>query len=154
MLLLLLACTSTPDDPHDSEGVEDTEPVPEDCAVEGDEDQDGLADCEDPDCEAEVACQPENLPPSEPAITIQPAEPTDNDALTCVVTEPGIDPEGETVIHQFAWLVNNEDAQLNTESVSAFKTTVGDVWECQARAWDGVNQSEVVRASVTIVAPE
>ena len=154
MLLLLLACTATPEDTDDRKVGDDTEPATEDCATVGDEDLDGLADCEDEDCQEDTACVPEDLPPSEPVITVVPAEPTDNDGLSCVVTESGVDPEGEVVIHQFAWLVNNEDAQLNGETVSAFKTSVGDVWECQVRAWDGVNQSEVVRASVTIAAAE
>lgn len=152
MLLMVLACVGG-DDPKDSgETAQETAPPKEDCLTEGDEDGDGKADCEDEECDGTDACaEEENLPASSPVIAIEPAEPTDGDSLKCLVVEPGVDPEGLTVIHRFSWAVNGEDAGETNETITSFKTTVGDSWTCQVVAWDGYQNSEPAQTSVTIL---
>ena len=151
MLLLLMACVDGVDTGDSTEEPEDTTPPMEDCDVEGDEDGDGAADCDDEDCEDAEACEEQNLPASAPVIAIEPAEPTTSDALECLVVEPGVDPENLTVIHRFSWAVNGEDAGETTENITSFKTTVGDTWTCQVVAWDGYQNSEPAQTSVTIL---
>ena len=79
-----------------------------------------------------------------------PEAPLSDEVLVCEVLEPGVDPDGETVIHLFAWLQNGEDASETGDTISAFKTATGDQWTCQVNAWDGTLQSEPVQVTVLI----
>ena len=133
MLLILLACTG--------------EPEPDDSAVDPVDTSSDTADTADTTDTGEL-----NLPPSEPVISITPEAPLTSDLLTCNVVEPGVDPELETVIHQFAWARNGEDANEHNDTITALKTSPGDSWICQVTAWDGQHQSEPVQATVTIAA--
>ena len=47
---------------------------------------------------------PADLPPTAPTVVVEPADPTTDDDLTCMVTIASTDPEGVAVTHRFAWL--------------------------------------------------
>ncbi len=91
-----------------------------------------------------------NRPPSAPTIRISPASPTDSDVLTCVIDTESTDPDGDAVSYTYAWTVDGEDAGLNTATVGAALTVVGQEWGCNVTASDGQATSAAATASVTI----
>jgi hypothetical protein len=93
-----------------------------------------------------------DLPPSAPEIEIEPAEPTENDDLTCAVKTQSVDPEGEAVTYHYVWDVDGQNPEIETETVSASETWPGQIWTCRAWASDGNNDSDYDEAAVEIEA--
>jgi hypothetical protein len=91
-----------------------------------------------------------NDPPSAPQVAIEPAAPLTDDALTCTVTVPGVDPEGEPVTHELEWLKDGAPTGITSATVAATSTTRGEQWRCQAVATDGVSDSELAFAVASI----
>ena len=82
-------------------------------------------------------------------MAISPDEPLPGAALTCTILEPGIDPEGEVVTHEFRWEVDGAGTALATAEVPAGETRGEETWTCVAVANDGRQAGAEGRASVT-----
>ena len=71
-----------------------------------------------------------NQPPSAPAVRVDPAEPTPGAALTCVIDQASVDPEGQTVTYEYSWLRNGEATDHEGETVEAGGTAACETWTC------------------------
>lgn len=93
---------------------------------------------------------PTNAPPTAPGVTILPANPGDNDDLTCAVTTPSYDLDRVTL--EYRWFRSGAYAKDvgDKARVSRTLTGSGQVWECRVRATDGVEWSPPASATVTI----
>ncbi len=93
-----------------------------------------------------------NQPPSAPTVSISPAEPTDDDVLTCVIDTESVDPDGDAVTFSYAWTVDRTDAGVSGAAVDPSLTTAGQTWTCTVTANDGDLSSVPGSASVEVVA--
>lgn len=125
---------------------------PGECSDDGDNDSDGLFDCEDPDCSLHPECAP-NAPPTAPVVEVTPANPTTTDGLACTMTTPAEDPDGDPITYTFGWQVDGVDAEIEDaeqSAVPAERTTREETWTCVANAHDGVEYGPGGTASVVI----
>ena len=99
---------------------------------------------------ASVTIQRENAAPSAPVVAITPAEPTDDDALSCAVVTESVDPDGDAVTYAYAWTVDGTDAGVTVASVDAARTSAGQTWTCSVTASDGSASSGAGSASVVV----
>jgi len=92
-----------------------------------------------------------NRAPSTLAIEIAPADPVTTDDLTCIITVPSVDPDGDTVLYIYRWYLNGEmQSDLTSETVPASRTNKGDIWECVVTPYDGRDYGPSAHAEVTI----
>lgn len=91
-----------------------------------------------------------NRAPSAPTVSISPAEPTDDDVLTCVIETESVDPDGDTVSYAYAWSVDGGDAGITGATVNAALTEVGQQWTCAVTASDGELESGAASVSVEV----
>ncbi len=145
-LLFLAGCPAAPEDEEARvEGAEGG-----DCSDGADNDQDGAFDCDDDGCAASPDCGTENAAPSGAAIAIEPAAPTDEDDLACVIVTASTDPNGDAVSYRYAWSIDGADAGVATETVSAALTSGGKTWTCTVTPTDGTLDGVPATASATI----
>lgn len=78
-----------------------------------------------------------NSAPGAVGVVIEPADPRDDDDLTCVVDDRAEDPDGDDVTYTYAWTVGGQDAGITEATVPASATTHGDTWTCIATPTDG-----------------
>ncbi len=97
-----------------------------------------------------VGCGELNSPPTAPGITIQPAEPTTDDDLTCVVETPSSDPDGDPITYRTNWTIDGLSTGMETLVVPAAQTRDGEEWTCVVRASDNQVEGPEGRASVVI----
>lgn len=96
-------------------------------------------------------CAPLSSPPSAPTVAIEPAAPTVDDALRCVVVEESVDPDGQEVEYRFDWAVDESWLGLESADLAADQTRSGETWSCRALAFDHSLESEPSEpATVTI----
>ncbi|MBM4390897.1 MAG: hypothetical protein FJ090_07220 [Deltaproteobacteria bacterium] len=108
---------------------------------------DGYSDVLTVEAEVTVA----NTPPEISSVTISPSDPTDSDDLTCTVRAS--DEDGEDPETGYRWFRDGVEATEvgNSDTVPSDLTTIGESWECQGEATDGVDtvtllsDAEVVR---------
>jgi hypothetical protein len=97
-----------------------------------------------------------NDPPSPPTVTVTPSAPTALHPLRCAASG-AVDPQGAPVDYRLAWSVNRAGGWVlapgQTEAVlPASAVMPGERWRCEARAWDGALESELVVAEVEVLA--
>jgi len=94
---------------------------------------------------------PTNVPPTTPAIAIQPEEPTADDTLLCAITTPSVD--SDAVTYRTRWERDGAFVKELGESpsVPAALTAEGEVWTCRVRATDGLEWSREVEDTATIL---
>lgn len=98
-----------------------------------------------------AGCGPLTSPPTVPEVAIEPASPTVDDNLTCVVTLESEDPDGQVVDYRFDWAVNDQWLGIEDAVLMADQTQSGETWSCRAVAFDNSLDSEPSEpASVTI----
>ena len=166
-LSLALACNDTALLEIEHEGDE-----PGECSDGADQDRDDLFDCDDPDCAGSEECQGTDgtdgtdgadgtggsdgsdgsvdLAPTPPGVSIEPERPRDGEDLSCVVSTPSEDPDGDPVSYRYRW--TRSGAEVGTEAqLPAAVTAEGDELVCtvtpQAAGLDGLPGS----ASTTVV---
>ncbi len=96
---------------------------------------DGLSDV----LTVEASVTVTNTPPEITSVSVSPSDPTDGEDLSC--SARASDEDGEDPTLSYRWLrdgVEATDVGLN-DTVDAEFTTVGEVWNCQAEATDGVD---------------
>lgn len=91
-----------------------------------------------------------NRPPTAPAIRIAPARPTSADDLSCEVTTPSTDPDGDSVSYRYAWRRDGSATGYTTSVVTSSATATGEEWTCAVTPTDGDLDGPTVTASVTI----
>ena len=102
-------------------------------------------------------CELPNTPPGKPSVYITPAFPEDDDDLYCHAYS--YDADNDTIVYHYQWYKNDSlfrtyTTKSNSTSISRAYTSVGDVWKCVVKAYDGEAYSEENYDSVTISAPE
>lgn len=105
-----------------------------------------------PAATASVTIVDDNRAPGTPAVAITPAEPGDDDDLSCVVTTESIDPDGDAVTYTYAWSLDGEDAGLTTPTVAAGLTSATQEWTCTVTPTDGSLTGDAASSTVTILA--
>ncbi len=78
-----------------------------------------------------------NSPPSAPLVAIQPASPALTDNLTCVITTPSIDLDGDSVTYRYGWMRNGQATTVTSSVVDAARTSDRETWRCVVTAFDG-----------------
>lgn len=109
---------------------------------------DGLLDGPSSSAEAKVTAVGD--PPSPPVIEIQPASPTTDDDLSCVIVEPSIDPDGMEVVYTFSWYQDGALFSSDVADVEAAATAPGEEWMCEVEAYDLWSSSGPATAAVII----
>jgi hypothetical protein len=89
--------------------------------------------------------------PSAPSVSLSPSAPYGDDDLVVSIDTPSVDPEGDRVTYGYAWY---RDGVASTASSSATlpasATTRGERWTVEVWANDGLGESPLGSASVTI----
>ena len=92
-----------------------------------------------------------NHAPFAPSVAITPSLPATGDDLSCVITTPSTDPDGDEVSYSYQWYKDEElQSELTSNIVGAEHTNVGEVWKCVVTPNDGTEDGESARAEVTI----
>lgn len=149
-LLFLAGCPPAPEDEDSGEEARVEGAEGGDCSDGADNDQDGAFDCDDDGCAASPDCGTENAAPSGAAIAIEPAAPTDEDDLACVIVTASTDPNGDAVSYRYAWSIDGAAAGIDGETVSAALTSGGETWTCTVTPTDGTLDGVPATASATI----
>jgi hypothetical protein len=97
---------------------------------------DGTA--ESPHASAEVTIQ--NSPPAAPQVVIEPEVARTRDELTCRVSVPSIDPDGDEVTYSYFWWRNDKPLQGSSDvgKLPALATVKRDRFRCSATPSDGI----------------
>jgi hypothetical protein len=108
-----------------------------------------------------------NTPPGAPAVSLAPLEPEEDDDLTCQITAPASDPDGDSLSYTFAWTVDDAaypdvfPAALGPTStthpddtVPADDTVQGQLWRCAVTADDGTTTGPAGMAQAEILPPQ
>lgn len=99
-----------------------------------------------------------NSPPSAPAITATPAQPSDTDTLRCAVTTGSIDLDNDGVRYGIAWTKNGASTAFAATNqvigaevtVPGSATAVGDTWTCTVTADDGNGGTRTTTTALTV----
>ena len=98
-----------------------------------------------------------NSPPSTPVVDVTPDSPVTTDDLTCTVTSPSTDPDGDTVTYTYKWYKDgNLQSGLTTittalsVTIDSSNTAEGEVWKCVVTPNDGTEDGPTDQDEVTI----
>jgi len=91
-----------------------------------------------------------NTPPTAPEIDITPGTPEVNNILSCAVTVPSEDADGDEVTYAVRWFQNGNDGAFSNEDVPAEATAPGDEWACQITPFDGTDEGPRAEAVVQV----
>lgn len=99
------------------------------CGDGADNDGNGLFDCDDLACAGAPECAP-NQPPSAPEVVLDPASPTTEDTIRCVIETASVDPEGDDVEYAWSWTLDGNAIDSAATAIDPDQTVRGDVWMC------------------------
>jgi alpha-tubulin suppressor-like RCC1 family protein len=122
---------------------------PGECSDFADNDEDGLFDCDDPDCAGSPDCDVNDLPTAA-LVRVEPVGAQTLDPLTCVIETASVDLDGDPISYFFSWTVDGVDAEVEGAAVGADRTTRGEVWSCTVVANDGIGDGPGGSGAVTI----
>jgi hypothetical protein len=89
--------------------------------------------------------------PSAPAVRLTPGTPTTTDDLVVVIDTPSVDPEGDPLTYAYAWSRDGVPSGASSgATLPASATADGEVWTVDVWASDGLAESPVGSARVTI----
>lgn len=109
-----------------------------------------------------VAMRPWNAPPSKPTINVTPDNPITTEALTCTITIPSIDSDGDAVEYIYEWFrdqgsgfepvpaLTTFTTELNL-SIDSLNTQKDEAWKCVVTSHDGAYNSTSDEDQVTIL---
>jgi hypothetical protein len=98
----------------------------------------------------------ENTAPTAPTVVIDPASPTADEALQCVVETASTDVDGDALAYTFSWTRDGvaftalDRTDWPDDTVPADTTVAGEVWACTAVPDDALDEGPAATASVTI----
>jgi alpha-tubulin suppressor-like RCC1 family protein len=79
-----------------------------------------------------------NTRPTAPVLAITPNPPGENDPLTCTITSPSTDADGDTITYTYAWYRNGSVVMgQTTNTFGAALTSFGEVYHCTVTPNDG-----------------
>ncbi len=80
-----------------------------------------------------------NSPPSAPAVTVEPDSPRRGDPLACRIAAESVDPDGDPVAYEYAWLKNGRPFTTGPDPtrIPAGEVAKGQRWRCAATPSDG-----------------
>jgi hypothetical protein len=93
---------------------------------------------------------PADTAPTTPQVLITPAAPRTGDDLTCSLTVPSVDPEGQAIAHTFRWLRDGQPTGLTGPLLSFGETARDEAWTCSVVGSDGTLESAAGEATVTV----
>ncbi|MFO7946329.1 MAG: FlgD immunoglobulin-like domain containing protein [Armatimonadota bacterium] len=93
----------------------------------------------------------QSAPPTQPTVTITPADPLANDTLEVSVSDC-TDPDDDPITYSYRWyqLGSPQGAYDDETQIPASATAKGDVWRCEVTPSDGTADGPMGTASVTI----
>ncbi len=91
-----------------------------------------------------------NTAPTTPGVGIEPSVPTRGDTLTCNVTTPSSDTDGDRISYEYRWMVDGVDAGVTTGNVDGTRVGSHEVWTCEVTATDGTDRQGPMPVSVTV----
>ena len=92
-----------------------------------------------------------NDPPSTPRIELGPLGATSNDDLVVTITEESVDPDGDAVSYEYAWLLEGTAVEGLTDStLPASETKKGETWTVEVYPTDGKERGNPARSTVTL----
>jgi hypothetical protein len=91
-----------------------------------------------------------NTPPGPPTVAITPGLPLDTDELTCAVTTPSVDADGDPLDYDFLWIQDGFATPYTTEILPVEQTDWFEAWECLVTADDGDEAGDAGSATVVI----
>ena len=95
---------------------------------------------------------PPNTPPSAPSVAIEPQEPGVDDALSCTITDPSLDPDpDQVVVYSYSWERNGEITEHTDPVLPADATALWDDWICRVIPNDGVDDGAAGNAAVHVL---
>jgi hypothetical protein len=77
-----------------------------------------------------------NASPTAPSVSISPSVAEPDDDLTCTISSNADDPDGDPLTYQYVWVLQGGTNSGNYQILPSSETTLGDVWQCLARAID------------------
>lgn len=110
-------------------------------------------------CAAAVTLSVTNEAPTAPEVHIEPESPVALEDIVCHIDEPSTDPEGAPLTYVFTWLRDGAPFYVTTttilpgDTVDAAFIAPGQVWTCEARAFDGIGTGDAGIDQVIIEAP-
>ncbi len=99
-------------------------------------------------------CLLPNAPPSEPAVTITPALPTDGEPLTCAITRLSVDAEQDAIRYAYRWIEGGVESPRTSSVVPAGVVEAGQTWTCVVTPMDDLSAGPSASASVLITGAE
>ncbi len=90
-----------------------------------------------------------NAPPSAPVVDIMPFKPVAGQGLVVVISEEGVDPDGDEVSYTTEWTVDGV-YYGDTNAVQGEDVSAGQTWEVAVTPSDGEAEGEAGTASVTV----
>ncbi len=93
-----------------------------------------------------------NVPPSAPAVHIQPGSPSAGDTLTLIIDTPAHDRDGDALVESITWTVDDApDPTLDGAStVDGARVRPGQTYTVRVSESDGVHAPVEAQASVTV----
>jgi len=88
--------------------------------------------------------------PTTPGVSVTPLAPQPEDDLTCSVSVPSTDLDGDPITYYYSWLKNGVATAITTYQVDDQYTSDGDLWECDVIASDGMSSSAAGIAQVDV----
>jgi outer membrane protein assembly factor BamB len=99
-----------------------------------------------------------NSPPTDPVVDVTPKSPHTTDDLTCTVTSPSSDPDGDTIAYTYEWYRNGGlQSALTTVTtdlsvtISSSNTAKGEVWRSVVTPNDGTENGPTAQDEVMIL---
>ena len=95
----------------------------------------------------------ENRAPGAPTVAIEPSVPRAGEAMTCVVSVPSDDPDGDEVTYTYVWTADGATTAFVDAAIPGGTTEVGETWTCEAIPTDGELTGDSGVSSVEIGEP-
>lgn len=88
--------------------------------------------------------------PSAPVVEVQPASPTFGDNLSCAITTPSVDPDGDGVTYRYVWRRNGLATTRTSSTVPASATRDRERWTCEVTPFDGLGTGPAAEDSAEL----
>jgi hypothetical protein len=94
-----------------------------------------------------------NVPPVAPTLVMTPAHPTTVTGLTCAITTPARDADGDPITLHYTWFRNGVVFAMHEGAATIPPGVIrrGETWRCDVTARDDVSSSPVASASAGVV---
>lgn len=92
-----------------------------------------------------------NAPPdSAPEVAVEPADPRDDQDLSCSVVADAADPDGDAITYTYGWSVGGQATEYAEATLPAAATQPGETWTCAVTPSDEAAAGSPGEASVLV----